>query len=61
MVETSQMIWRCRERTLVCGSRTRIMGILNVTPDSFSDGGQFQTVKSAVDRDRRVSPFIWSF
>ena len=30
------------------GSRTFIMGILNVTPDSFSDGGQFDNVKSAV-------------
>ncbi|MBM4153300.1 MAG: dihydropteroate synthase, partial [Kiritimatiellaceae bacterium] len=50
MVQTSHTIWRCRERMLICGSRTRIMGILNVTPDSFSDGGQFQTVKSAVDR-----------
>src|SRR5678815_205595 len=30
------------------GERTLIMGILNVTPDSFSDGGQFDTVDSAV-------------
>ena len=30
------------------GQRTLIMGILNVTPDSFSDGGQFFTVDSAV-------------
>ncbi|HEX6716933.1 MAG TPA: dihydropteroate synthase [Pyrinomonadaceae bacterium] len=30
------------------GERTLIMGILNVTPDSFSDGGQFVTVDSAV-------------
>jgi dihydropteroate synthase len=32
---------RLRSRTLSLGSRTLIMGILNVTPDSFSDGGQF--------------------
>jgi dihydropteroate synthase len=32
------------------GSRTYIMGVLNVTPDSFSDGGRFQTVNAAVDR-----------
>jgi dihydropteroate synthase len=32
------------------GSRTYIMGVLNVTPDSFSDGGQFQTVNAAIDR-----------
>ena len=30
------------------GDRTYIMGVLNVTPDSFSDGGQFQTVDAAI-------------
>ena len=30
--------------------RTHVMGILNVTPDSFSDGGKFASTKSAVDR-----------
>ncbi|MGB2636490.1 MAG: dihydropteroate synthase [Candidatus Acidiferrum sp.] len=35
-------------RTLLLGERTLIMGVLNVTPDSFSDGGKFFTVKSAV-------------
>jgi dihydropteroate synthase len=34
--------------TLVLGERTIIMGVLNVTPDSFSDGGKFFTVKKAV-------------
>jgi dihydropteroate synthase len=33
--------WRLRTRSLELGPRTLIMGILNVTPDSFSDGGQF--------------------
>ncbi len=32
------------------GSRTYVMGVLNVTPDSFSDGGAFQTVKAATIR-----------
>jgi dihydropteroate synthase len=36
-------------RQLVLGRRTLIMGVLNVTPDSFSDGGKFFTVKYAVD------------
>ncbi|MHB9035359.1 MAG: dihydropteroate synthase [Armatimonadota bacterium] len=31
------------------GSRTLVMGILNVTPDSFSDGGRFSGTESAVD------------
>ncbi len=33
--------WRCGPATIDCGERTLVMGILNVTPDSFSDGGQF--------------------
>jgi dihydropteroate synthase len=40
--------WNLGIRTLDLGKRTLIMGILNVTPDSFSDGGQF------LDRDRAV-------
>jgi dihydropteroate synthase len=33
--------WALRRRTLELGQRTLVMGILNVTPDSFSDGGRF--------------------
>jgi dihydropteroate synthase len=33
--------WRLRDRTLQLGERTLIMAALNVTPDSFSDGGEF--------------------
>lgn len=33
--------WKLRNRTLLLGPRTLIMGILNVTPDSFSDGGRY--------------------
>lgn len=40
--------WQIKSRTLPIGERTLIMGILNVTPDSFSDGGQFDTVDAAV-------------
>jgi len=38
----------CRGRMLELGGRTLIMGILNVTPDSFSDGGKYTTVEAAV-------------
>ena len=38
----------CRGRTLTLGSRTHVMGILNVTPDSFSDGGCYLDVDQAV-------------
>jgi dihydropteroate synthase len=39
-----------RTRTFDWGSRTYIMGVLNVTPDSFSDGGKFQTIDTAIAR-----------
>ena len=45
---TSQLSWRCREKTLVLGSRPLVMGILNVTPDSFSDGGRYQVAEAAI-------------
>lgn len=32
--------WKLRDRTLLLGPRTLLMGILNITPDSFSDGGR---------------------
>lgn len=35
-------------RTLVLGERTLVMGVLNVTPDSFSDGGKFFSLRKAV-------------
>ena len=41
---------RLPSRTLVLGERTLVMGILNVTPDSFSDGGIFVDADAAVTR-----------
>jgi dihydropteroate synthase len=40
--------WRLRSRSLPLGERTRLMGILNVTPDSFSDGGEWLDCESAL-------------
>ena len=40
--------WRLRSRELALGERTLVMGILNVTPDSFSDGGRFLSRDHAV-------------
>ena len=45
--------WRIKGRTLAL-DRPLIMGILNVTPDSFSDGGQFFSVDAAVARARTL-------
>jgi dihydropteroate synthase len=40
---------KLKRATLVLGERTLVMGVLNVTPDSFSDGGKFFTVDRAVE------------
>ncbi len=45
-----QHSWRCRDYALNYKDRTLIMGILNVTPDSFSDGGEFMTLEAAVEK-----------
>ena len=38
----------CRGKTLTLGTNTHVMGILNVTPDSFSDGGCYLDVQQAI-------------
>ena len=48
-MERPAFLWRLRTRTVELGPRTLVMGILNVTPDSFSDGGKF------LARDRAVA------
>lgn len=45
---------KLKARTLVLGERTLVMGVLNVTPDSFSDGGKFFDVDAAVQRALRM-------
>jgi len=42
-----EFTWRLRTRSLELGRRTLIMGVLNVTPDSFSDGNLFLDRKAA--------------
>ncbi len=41
--------------TLELGHRTLIMGILNATPDSFSDGGRYDRVEAAVERAKQMA------
>jgi dihydropteroate synthase len=48
------MLWRCRHRTIDL-TRPVVMGILNVTPDSFSDGNRYATVDAAIERARRIA------
>ena len=45
---------RCRKRTLILGKRTLLMGVLNVTPDSFSDGGLFSDTEKAISHGLRM-------
>jgi dihydropteroate synthase len=47
--------WRVRDREIVCGERTLIMGVVNVTPDSFSDGGRFFDPEVAVAHGLRLA------
>jgi dihydropteroate synthase len=42
--------WKLRSRTIELGRQTLVMGIVNVTPDSFSDGGRFMDAEAAVAR-----------
>jgi dihydropteroate synthase len=51
----SAIIWRAGSHSLSCGERTLVMGILNVTPDSFSDGGMFFDPEVAVAHGIRMA------
>ena len=48
-------LWRFGERAFDCSERTLVMGIVNVTPDSFSDGGMFASVDDAVRHAARLA------
>ena len=45
---------RCGSRSFELGRRTYVMGIVNITPDSFSDGGRFLDATAAYDRAMRL-------
>jgi len=49
-----QFAIRCRKKTLTLGKRTLLMGVLNVTPDSFSDGGLFFDKEKAIAHGIRM-------
>src|SRR5579864_1236799 len=42
--------WKIRDKVINLGERTLILGVLNVTPDSFSDGGKYQDPDRAFAR-----------
>ena len=49
-----QADWRLRSRSLRLGERTRVMGVVNITPDSFSDGGLYLEPERAVAHALRL-------
>jgi dihydropteroate synthase len=44
----------CRGKTLDLGKQTQVMGILNITPDSFSDGGKYSSLELAVNQALQI-------
>ena len=48
------MIWQTSRRTFDLANRGVLMGIINVTPDSFSDGGSFDRTDDAVAHGLRL-------
>ncbi|MBD2176234.1 dihydropteroate synthase [Pseudanabaena sp. FACHB-1998] len=50
--------WLIRDRQFIWGDRTYLMGVLNVTPDSFSDGGKFNSCDAAIKQVEQMLPYI---
>ncbi|GFZ89801.1 dihydropteroate synthase [Compostibacillus humi] len=48
------MLLKTKTKTLHLSERTHIMGILNVTPDSFSDGGKYYSLEKAVEHAQKM-------
>src|SRR5437763_14734072 len=48
----NRRFWKLPRHTLPIGGRTLVMGVINLTPDSFSDGGRWFTRKRAWDNAR---------
>ncbi|WP_299492039.1 dihydropteroate synthase [Acaryochloris sp. IP29b_bin.137] len=53
-VSSSIPSWTLRHHSFDWGTRTYLMGILNVTPDSFSDGGRFNSLETALAQAHRL-------
>ena len=49
LAKSRKIAWEWPKQRLTLGEKTLIMGILNVTPDSFSDGGKFRELSQAVE------------
>ena len=51
----NKRFWKLPHHSLPIGGRTLVMGVINLTPDSFSDGGRWFTRKRAWDNAQRMS------
>ncbi|NJK60927.1 MAG: dihydropteroate synthase [Oscillatoriales cyanobacterium SM2_1_8] len=51
----AKLPWQVGDRRLVWGQRTYLMAVLNVTPDSFSDGGRFDSVERALAKVEAIA------
>jgi len=54
IVPKSPRVWRHRSGEIVL-DRTHVMGVLNVTPDSFSDGGRYLAPEAAIQRGLEIA------
>ena len=52
---TGSVVWKIGGRIIDLSDRAMVMGVLNVTPDSFSDGGRFNDVDAAVAHALRMA------
>ena len=50
-----ETLWKISGRTMDLSSHALIMGVLNVTPDSFSDGGEFFAAEKAIEQGTRMA------
>ncbi len=54
LTQPTPLRFRCRDHLLNVEEKTRIIGVLNITPDSFSDGGRFLDPGAAIDQAIRM-------
>ena len=54
-INRNKYILKTSRRRIVLGAKTQVMGILNVTPDSFSDGGIFFSAEKAIEHGLKMA------
>lgn len=55
MMTDEAIVFRTARREMVLGDRTLVMGVINTTPDSFSDGGRFGSAQQAIEEGMRMA------